>query len=258
MKQFDSAIYHVRIAHQRSRPKRHHLRYGAFYLLLDLDELDRMDRNLRWFSVNSFNVFSFFDRDHGPCRDEPVGQWVKRNLLHAGLEINGGRIRVLCLPRIFGYAFNPLTVFFCYSKDGSLSAILYEVRNTFGERHSYFFKVENNKNGVYRHECEKQFYVSPFMNVNGRYHFHIKDPAEKLYLHIHQTDADAPILDAWVRGSRMMMSDRNLLASLARFPLLMLKVIAGIHWEALKLLIKGIKLTRRSAAPDHDVTFVDR
>ena len=257
MNMFDSAIYRARIAHQRTRPKRHHLKYAAFYMLLDLDELDRLHRRLRWFSVNSFNIFSFFDRDHGPGRDEPVRPWVESHLERAGIDHAGGRIRILCLPRILGYVFNPLAVYFCYDRDDRLAAILYEVSNTFGERHSYLFRTDEQEHDLYRHDCEKRFYVSPFMNVEGRYFFRVRAPSEKLFLHIHQTDAEGPLLDAWLRGSRMSLSDRNLLASIAQFPLLTLKVIGGIHWEALKLLLKGIGLKPRPKAPDQDVTLVD-
>ena len=255
---FDSSIYRVRIAHQRSRPKRHHLRYDAFYMLLDLDELDRMHRKLKWFSVNSFNLFSFFDRDHGPGSDEPLRSWVENQLQQAGISYAGGRIRVLCLPRILGYAFNPLTAYFCHDRDGTLTAILYEVSNTFGERHSYLFPIEEHENGLYRHDCEKRFYVSPFMNVEGRYFFRVRTPSDKLFLHIHQVDTEGPLLDAWVRGKRMTMSDRNLLTSITRFPFLTLKVMAGIHWEALQLWLKGVGLKPRPKAPSQDVTHINR
>lgn len=252
-----SALYQVRIAHRRSRPKKHRLKYGAFYLLLDLDELDQLDRSLRWFSVNRFNLFSFFARDHGPGTDEPLRPWVEAHLQRAGCRTDGGRIRILCLPRIFGYTFNPLTVYFCENRDGSLAAILYEVSNTFGERHGYLFRAGTPRDGLYRHDCAKEFYVSPFLKVEGRYFFRIRMPADRLFLHIHQTDAEGPVLDAWVRGTSSALTDGQLLATLVRFPLLTLKVIGGIHWEALKLWLKGIGLTTRPPAPTHDVTFVD-
>lgn len=257
MSTLDSAIYRVRIAHRRLRPKRHDLKYGAFYVLLDLDELDDLQRRLKFFSVNRFNIFSFCDRDHGPGEDAPLRPWIETNLRRAGVESDVDSIHVLCLPRIFGYAFNPLTVYFCYSRDESLAAILYEVSNTFGERHTYMFRVDESGRGLYQHDCEKRFYVSPFMNVEGRYHFRVKVPGDKLYLHIHQTDTAGPILDAWVRGKHHPFSDRNLLSSLARNPLLMLKVLAGIHWEAVKLWAKGIAVTERPPAPADAVTFVD-
>ena len=240
-------------------------------MLLDLDELDYMHRKIKWFSVNSFNIFSFFDRDHGPGQDQPLRPWIETQLAAAGIKTGTGRIMALCLPRILGYAFNPLTVYFCYDEQQQLAGILYEVSNTFGERHSYLFKIgqseakggsQNKINSMqdgstlHRHSCEKRLYVSPFMNVEGNYHFRVKSPANDLFLHIHQTDREGPILDAWVRGKRASIQTSSLLSNLLRFPLLTLKVISGIHWEALQLWLKGVGLKKRPAAPSHPVTII--
>jgi len=232
------------------------LRYGAFYLLLDLDELDRLHRRLRWFSVNSFNLLSFYDRDHGPGADQPLRGWVEGHLAQAGIRPDGGRVEILCLPRILGYAFNPLTVYYCYDDGDRISAILYEVSNTFGERHTYLFTIDDAGERTLRHDCAKRLYVSPFIGVEGRYHFRIRRPDDRLYLHIHQTDSDGPLLDAWVRGERVPVTDGNLAANLWRYPLLTLKVVGGIHWEALKLWLKGVGLTSRPQPPANPVTTI--
>ena len=118
------------------------LRYGVFWLLLDLDEIDTLARRLRLFSRNRFNALSFHDRDHGEPGAGALRAQIERHLADAGIDIGGGAIRLLCMPRIFGYAFNPLSVHFCYRRDETLAAILYEVHNTFGERHSYLIPVE--------------------------------------------------------------------------------------------------------------------
>lgn len=251
-----SAIYRCRIAHRRSRPKRHHLSYGAFYLLLDLDELEQLDRDCRFFSLNRFNLLSFFDRDHGPGADEALRPWIDKQLAAAGVDPDGGRIEALCLPRILGYAFNPLTVFYCRDRDDRVRAILYEVNNTFGERHTYLFPIETDDDRLLRHDCAKRFFVSPFMDVGGRYHFRTRRPGDTLFLHIHQTDTDGPLLDAWIRGEREPLTERGLFEKLWRYPLLTLKVIAGIHWEALKLWLKGVGLRSRPAAPADAVTII--
>jgi DUF1365 family protein len=254
-----STMYQCRISHRRVRPRRHQLEYGAFYLLLDLDELDEIERRLRWFSVNRFNLISHFDRDHGRGMDESLRDRIERNLADAGIEPDGGRIEMLCLPRIFGYVFNPLTVYFCYGKDDEMLAILYEVSNTFGERHTYLFGIDEDstdERGQLKHDCQKRFYVSPFIEVSGRYHFSIKRPGEKMYLHIRQADAEGPLLDAWIHGQRLPLTDRNLVANLFRYPLLTLKVIAGIHWEAMRLWLKGVGLIERPHAPDPPVTMI--
>lgn len=253
---FNSSIYESRIFHKRVKPKQHRLAYRVFYLLLDLDELDIMHRRSKWFSVNSFNVFSFFDRDHGPGTNEPLRPWLERQLAEAGAELHGGRIKILCLPRIFGYVFNPISVFFCYDQNEALRAILYEVSNTFAQRHSYLVKISDESAGALKHSCDKRFYVSPFMEVVGRYHFTVKRPDARLFIHIHQTDADGPVLDAWVKGTRMPVSDPALIKCLIRYPLLTLKVIGGIHWEALKLLAKGVGLKSRPNPPEQAVTII--
>lgn len=255
MNELHSAIYRVRIAHQRSRPRRHHLSYGAFYLLLDLDELDHLDRNSRWFSLNRFNLLSFYARDHGPGEDKALRPWVEDQLDRAGVDLDGGRIEVLCLPRILGYAFNPLTVFYCRDRTDRIRAILYEVNNTFGERHTYLFPIQGDRGQLLRHDCAKRFHVSPFMDVAGHYHFRTRQPGDTLFLHIHQTDADGPLLDAWVRGEREPVTDRHLVEKLWRYPLLTVKVIAGIHWEALKLWLKGVGFRPRPAPPTHAITI---
>ena len=253
---FDSRIYESRIFHRRLKPKQHRLAYRVFYLLLDLDELDEMHRRLKWFSVNSFNIFSFFDRDHGSGANTPLRPWLENQLAAADVDLRGGRIKILCLPRIFGYVFNPISVFFCYDENESLRAILYEVNNTFGQRHSYLVKISKDASGLLRHSCDKRLYVSPFMEVSGKYHISVKRPGEKLFVHIHQTDADGPILDAWIKGTQQAISDRTLVECLVRYPLLTLKVIGGIHWEALKLLIKGIGLKNRPNPPEEPITII--
>jgi DUF1365 family protein len=251
-----SSLYQTKISHRRRRPKKHKLQYGAFYLLLDLDELDRMHRKLKWFSYNSFNIFSFHDRDHGPGTKEPLRPWVEHHLQEAGVDLDGGTIQVLCLPRILGYVFNPISVYYCYHSDGSMQAVLYEVSNTFGQRHTYLFGIHNQEAELIQHSCKKCFYVSPFNEASGFYKFSLKRPSEELYLHIRQSDDDGPLLDAWVNGTKDHISDRNLLACLFRYPLLTLKVIVGIHWEALKLWLKGMGLTKRPAPPSSPVSIV--
>ncbi|MGI9316078.1 MAG: DUF1365 domain-containing protein [bacterium] len=260
----ESSLYDTKIHHRRRRPKKHRLKYGAFYLLLDLDELDRMHRQLKWFSYNSFNIFSFYDRDHGPGTNEALRPWIEHHLAQAGACLEGGRIQALCLPRIFGYVFNPITVYYCYHRDGKLIAVLYEVSNTFGQRHTYLFTVDENQkqNGneeerqLLQHSCDKLFYVSPFIENCGYYQFSIKRPTDELYLHIRQADDDGPLLDAWINGRKSHISDRNLLTCLVRYPLLTLKVIGGIHWEALKLWLKGVGLVTRPEPPAEPVTVV--
>ena len=251
-----SKLFHSRVYHRRAKPKQHRLSYEVFFALFDLDELDTLHRRFRWFSVNSFNLFSFYDRDHGPGQNRPLRPWIERQLEKAGRPGAGKRIEILCFPRVLGYAFNPLTVYYCYDAGDHLSAVLYEVSNTFGERHNYLALINDGDKGLVRHSCEKRFYVSPFMDVSGHYHFTIKRPDDRVIVHIRQTDQEGPVLDAWVRGKRGEINDRTLLTCLTRYPLLTLKVIAGIHYEALRLWLKGLKTQRRPAPPPETVTVM--
>lgn len=225
-------------------------------MLLDLNELDSMHRRLKWFSYNSFNIFSFHDRDYGPGTNEPLRPWIEHYLNQAGIDLEGGKIQALCLPRIFGYVFNPITVYYCYHRAGRMQAVLYEVSNTFGQRHSYLVAVGNGPDGLYRHSCDKRFFVSPFIEVSGHYEFSVKQPTDELYLHIRQADDDGPMLDAWINGKKTPISDRSLLLCLIRYPLLTLKVIGGIHWEAVKIWLKGTSTVTRPSPPAEPVTVV--
>ena len=171
-----SAIYVGDVQHQRLRPKRHRLKYRVFSLLIDLDELPDLDRRIILFGHNRRAPVSFFDRDHGPLEDVPLRPWVEARLSEAGLSADGGAIRLLCYPRIFGFAFNPISVFFCYRRDDSLQAILYEVCNTFKERHTYVIPVNDAAAPVIRQHCSKSLYVSPFNDMAARYQFSIVPP----------------------------------------------------------------------------------
>jgi DUF1365 family protein len=253
-----SARYAGTVMHRRWKPKRHRLRYGVFALLVDLDELPDLMRRLRLFSHNRFNLFSLSDRDFGAGDGTALKPWVEVQLARAGLEAHGIRISLLCYPRILGYAFNPLSVFFCRrARDGALIATLYEVHNTFGERHCYLIPTESDGASV-RQECDKAFYVSPFVGMQAHYRFQILPPAERVAIVINETDAEGPLLDASFVASRVPLSDGKLLSLLARHPLMGLKVIGGIHWEALRLWLKGVTLTNRPSPPPRLVTIVQR
>lgn len=237
-----SAIYRGTVVHERLRPKRHRLRYRVFSLLLDLDELSDLDRKSRLFGHNRRAPLAFWDADHGPTTGEPLRPWVEERLEEAGLRPDGGPIRLLCYPRVFGYVFNPLSVYFCYRRDGTLAAILYEVCNTYRERHTYVIPVDRADRPVIRQHCAKSLYVSPFIGMDAEYHFRIVPPGTGVNITIRQEDADGLLLAASFRGERVAMDDRALLRCLAAFPFLTLKIIIAIHWEALRLWLKGVRV----------------
>ena len=258
MSDLASALYSGRVRHTRHRPRRHAFRYRVFMALFDLDELDALDRGLRVFSRNRPNLVSFYDADHlAPGR--PLRAQVEAHLADAGLAA-GGAIRLLCMPRVFGYAFNPLSVFFCHRVDGSLAAILYEVNNTFGQRHSYLLPVAAGDDGrrPIRQSCAKAFYVSPFMDMGLDYRFTIARPGDTTHVGIDAYAGAAPMITTAFGGRRSALSDRSLLSAVARHPLLTFKVVAGIHWEALFIWLKGIKPRPRPPAPPVAVTAPSR
>jgi DUF1365 family protein len=251
-----SCLYDGEVMHRRAAPH-HRLRYRVFSLLLDLDALPTLDARLRLFSHNRFNLLSFHDRDHGRCDGTSPRTWVDAALAANGLE-TGGRITLLCFPRLFGYVFNPLSIFFCYAPSGRLSAILYEVRNTFGDKHGYLLEVpvDRGADGTIAQRCEKSFHVSPFLPLAGSYEFLLKEPGDRFAILIRHLRDGAEVLRASQVGTRAPLTDASILRQVVRHPLMTLKVIAGIHWEALALWLKGARFHRCPAPPAADVSFV--
>jgi len=246
------ALYLGQVMHQRLQPYRRHFVYRVFTVLLDIDRLAETAQATRLFSHNRFNLFGFHDRDHGPRDGSPLRPWIDRLLQANDLDLGDGRVELLCYPRVLGYVFNPLSVYFCHDAAGQLRALVHEVRNTFGETHSYVLPVEEPRGrGPIRQHCEKAFYVSPFLAPEGRYHFAIRPPADGVSVVIRQDGAEGPQLSASFVGRRGSFGDAALLGAFLRFPLMTLKVMAGIHWEALWIWLKGATFHRRPAPPAH-------
>ncbi|WP_430473366.1 DUF1365 domain-containing protein [Thalassospira lucentensis] len=254
-----SALYEGVVTHHRLRPKKHKLRYSVFSFLLDLDEIDDLAAKLRLFSRNRFNLFSFHDRDHADGGAVNLRTRLEAILAQHDLGDCAHNIQLLCYPRLLGFVFNPLSVYFCYRADGAIGAVLYEVSNTFGDRHSYLIPVGDaavDDKGVLRQSCAKGLYVSPFVDMVADYHFCIKVPGDTVAVTIRETDENGPFLNAAFVGGRNVLSDRKLIGAFIRYPLMTLKVVAGIHWEALLLWRKGMKFHKRPAPPREAVTYV--
>ena len=247
-----SAIYSGMVVHQRFKPCRHRLRYRLAQILFDLDAMP----SLRLLSHNRFNLVSFHDRDHLDGSGTDLRIQVGHALADAGLHPDGGPIRLLCMPRMLGHAFNPISVFFCHRRDGSLMALLYEVNNTFGQRHTYLIPVEHPEAATIRQHCDKAFYVSPFMPMDMTYAFRIVPPGETTVVVVHGADTEGRVITAAFAGRREDLSDAALARMLLRHGLLSLKVLDAIHWEAAKLWLKGLRIQPRPAPPDHAVTIV--
>lgn len=237
-----SALYVGSVIHRRLRPRPHRLRYRVFWMLLDLDEIEGLAARLRLFSSNRFNLVSFHDRDHGDGSARPLRAQITAKLVEAGVAFDGGRLMLFCMPRVFGYGFNPLSVWFCYRRDGSLAAILYDVHNTFGERHTYVKAVAPGNEAVVHQQAQKVFHVSPFLGMDMGYTFRVAPPEDRVSVAIRGEDDDGPLIVASLAGDRVELSDRALLRQLAIHPLLTLKVIAAIHWHALRMLLKGFRI----------------
>ena len=246
-----SSLYESTVMHHRVRPFRHRFTYRVFSLLLDLDEIGELGRKLRLFSHNRFNLFSFRDRDFGDGGKPRA--WVERVLAEKGHDFQVGRIQLLCFPRVLGYVFNPLSVYYVRDTSGVLRAILYEVTNTYRDRHSYLLPV-TGAGGTIRQECDKNLYVSPFIGMEARYHFRLAEPGETLSVAIREEAPEGNILFAALSGVRKPLTDGILARMFIRHPLMTLKVIGGIHWEALKLWRKGARVLRHPAPPDTEVS----
>ena len=165
-----SCIYIGKVIHKRFKPKKHIFKYKVFSLLIDLSELHILEKDIRLFSYNKFNILSFYDIDHGPRDGTSLISWVKKHLNNNNVNSEEIKIKLLCYPRVWGYVFNPLSIFFVYDKNANLISILYEVKNTFGEQHTYVFKI-NKTEKILRHSCKKKFHVSPFIEMNCSYNF---------------------------------------------------------------------------------------
>ena len=250
----NSSIYSGQVVHKRFKPKIHYFRYNVFSLLIELSELNQLDKKVNLFSYNKFNLVSFYDKDHGARDGTPLTDWVNKNLKENKISTKNIKIKLLCYPRILGFVFNPLSVFYVYDQSEQLIAILYEVKNTFGEQHTYIFKVDSDQN-LYQHNCSKKFHVSPFIEMDCKYFFRVLKPGEKISVIIDQYQTDEKILFASQDGKRVDFNSKELIKSYIKHPLMTLKIILAIHYEAFKLWVKGIKFVKKKLKIINNITF---
>jgi len=282
----NSCLYECVIGHRRLRPRSYAFEHKMMMLYADLDELDAIDRGSRLLSRERGNLYSFRDADYFPtgapgdlkCR---VGAW----LLERGVDIgSGGRIRLLTLPRILGYIFNPISIYFCSdAADAPLCAIA-EVGNTFRESKLFLLPIQptpptgtpptgtpptgtpptgtpppgapppdTHPVGTrprYRLRVPKHYYVSPFSSLDVCFDFDLLLPGQNLQVHIEDWDANGKLLDSHLRGARVPLSDWQLLRFAVKFPALTLKVIGLIHWHALWLALRRVRWHRKADCPE--------
>ena len=250
----NSYIYTGNVIHKRFKPKKHYFKYKVFSLLIDLSEIKLLDQNLKIFSYNKFNIVSFYDKDHGARNGSSIKDWVISNLKKNKIDTENIQIKLLCYPRIFGYVFNPLSVFYIYDRSSNLISILYEVKNTFGEQHTYVFKTEINHNLI-QHTCKKKFHVSPFIEMDCTYFFRLLKPGNKISVIIDQNDNKGKILYASQDGVRSEINNINLIKSYLKHPLMTFKIIFAIHYEAFKLWSKGIKFIKKTLKIKNNLTI---
>jgi len=244
MNDFNSCIYTGFVTHERFKPKKHFFSYKTFSLLIDLNEIVNLEKKIKFFSYNKFNILSFCDIDHGPRDGSSLLKWVKKTLKKSKINLNLGKIKLLCYPRFFGYVFNPLSIFYCYDKNSKLKIILYEVKNTFDEQHTYIFRCSSSSNLIL-HKCNKKFYVSPFIEMKTFYNFRLLKPGKKLDVLIKQNDKNGLLLIARQMGKRLDLTSKNLFIQFLKHPLMSFKVISAIHFEAFRLWFKGIKHVKK-------------
>ncbi len=242
-------LYVGKVMHARFKPKEHRFNYNVFNLLIDLDQLKLANTQSKLFSINRFNLLSFYEKDHGT--DEPSRVQIDRLLIEAGVTQRAARILLLCYPRVLGFVFNPISVYFIYDINDIIIALIYEVRNTFKQSHTYVVPIEEghlSEAGV-RQERNKLFYVSPFMDMKLHYFFRIKPPQNTVAVRILEKDAEGPILAATFHGTQSDLNSKNIVKLCIELPFMTLKVVVGINYEAFRLWLKGVRLQKRPAPP---------
>ena len=241
--------------HQRLKPFGHRFEYTVFSLLIDLDRITDAAKQTPFFSLNRFNLAAFFESDHVDPRvsnpDKGIRTYVDRLFANGGMS-RPHRVELLAYPRILGHAFNPITLYYAYGADGALTGMIYEVRNTFGERHTYVCPIEQGEltDAGLRQTRRKLLHVSPFIGMQACYDFRLQPPTDNLKFRILESDPDGPLLAATFTGRIELLTSAKLLKCCLRVPFLGLKVVGGIHFEALRLWLKGAVFHRSPPPPD--------
>jgi len=235
--------------HHRLSPKEHRFDLRMFYFSLDLDEIDEVARRVPAFRHNRPGLYSFRDRDHldlgKPTLRENLSVWLETQGLSLAPDV---RIQLVTLPRFLGYIFNPVSFYFVSRPDGSPHFAIAEVGNTFGEMKPYLLR-EPTETGTFRLTTPKHFYVSPFSDLDDAFDFRLAVPGDRLAMRINDQREGKPVVITALTGSRLPLTSRNLAWLTLKFPFVTLKVIALIHWHALRLWAKGIPFRWKEADP---------
>lgn len=258
-----AVLYSMRVMHARRVAPLYRFVYKIFSVLFDIDRLDELQARLRWFSHNRFNIFSLYDKDYGGSQTLGLRRWAEGVCASQGIALAGGRIRLLTQPRMFGWAFNPANFWYCEHADGTLRAVIAEVHNTFGERHSYLLSSASAAGGASAGlplsygqvlEKEKCFHVSPLFDLQGRYFFSFTEPGEKMAVQLKETREGVPLIDTAMAGQATPFTDAEIFRQVFAMPVQALKVLAGIHWQALKIWLRGARFHKKPTPPTAEVT----
>jgi DUF1365 family protein len=252
----DGALYFGNVVHRRVRPTRNKFSYKVFAILVDCSKLGVLQRRLKLFSYNRFNLFGLHDRDHGD--GSSIETYLQKIAIQSGHDNEVTKFMMLCYPRILGYAFNPLTTYFGLDDNGRTRLIIYEVNNTFGERQTYVLPALPHKDGTVAQNCQKLLYVSPFNSNRGTYSFRATPIGAKLTLGIALRDEQGPLMLAHFRADQSTLNDIGLLGALSRTGWMTVKVIVGIHYEAAKLWLKGVSLVPRPAHSRRNISYENK
>ncbi len=250
-----SRLYVGAVSHERRIPRANRFRYGIYFVYVDLDELDALDAGLRLFSVDRPNLVSLWTRDHGQRDGSPWRPWIDATLAQAGIDLGGGPVRVLTFPRVLGSKFYPVSFWYCFHADGTPRAILAEVQNTFGDHHNYLLHSDG---GVFdwlsAPEKAKVFYVSPFIEMDARYEFHVGEPSERLSVSILDYVKGPLLLIASVSLAARPLTDRALLLAALRYGPVSARAWLLIRYQALRLVAKRIGYVPRTEPPAEETT----
>jgi len=241
-----------KVRHRRARPVVYALEHDVYYFALDLDELDVVDGSLRLLSRNRRNVLQFRDDDHWPEPAADLRATVLAHLRSEGEDPTDWRITLITSVRVFGYVFNPASFFLCRDAGGVLRMVVVEVHNTHLERHLYSLRQDPSRTGDgddrFVGSMDKDFYVSPFIDMEGQYTVHVLDEPSRLHLAINERQGDAPVLATSLVLVRRPLTDRMLVRMLVRYPLMTQRTMALIHIHALRLWRKGVRFQRHGQA----------
>jgi DUF1365 family protein len=238
----EPGLYLSSVMHRRHDEHAMHFQYRIFRMLLDIEHLEESASGIRLFSIDRWNLFSLRRGDHGPRDGSALRPWAETLLREHDIDTGGGKILLLAMPRLLGYAFNPLSIWYCLDTADRLCAVICEVRNTFGDYHTYVLHGHADEAGYLEESQPKSFHVSPFMQISGEYRFRMNMPREDYLLHIDYVDDTQRLLTAVEKGRRKEFNDRSLLGILAVMPFVTFKVMAAIHWQAVKLWLRGARL----------------